>query len=105
MPFACLGIVGFSYLSRPTERGLAAVVVVLTGAYSFAVNLMGALRGAMGCPHGQNAFWNHVATWGHGEKLSYPLASWLFLPLLLCVTLFALNIIANMVRSPTVREG
>jgi len=87
MPFACLGIVGFSYLSRPTERGLAAVAVVLTGAYSFAVNLVGALRGAMACPHGQNAFWNHVAAFEQGEALVYPLAPWLIVPLLVCILL------------------
>jgi len=59
------------------ERGLAVVAVVLTGAYSFAVNLVGALRGAMGCPHGQNAFWNHVAAFGRGDEPGYPLAWWL----------------------------
>jgi len=97
MPFACLGIVGFSYLSRPTERGLAAIAVVLTGAYSFAVNLVGALRGAMGCPHGQNAFWNHVAAWGQGERLAYPLARGLLLPLLICPGLLFV-IIAERIR-------
>ena len=105
MPFACLGIVGYSYLSRLTERRLAAITVVFAGAYSFAINLVGALRGSMNCPHGENAFWNHIAAWGQGERLVYPLAWWLFFPLLLCVTLFVLNIIANMVRSRTVREG
>ncbi|HZE63019.1 MAG TPA: hypothetical protein VE056_04030, partial [Pyrinomonadaceae bacterium] len=87
MPFVCLGIVGFGYLSRPTERGLAAVAVVLTGAYSFAVNFVGALRGAMGCPHGQNAFWNHVAAFEQGEALVYPLAPWLIVPWLVCILL------------------
>jgi hypothetical protein len=95
MPFACLGIVGFSYLSRPTERVLAAVAVVLTGAYSFVINLVGALRGAMGCPHGENAFWNHVAAFGQGEKLAYPLAGWLLLPLLISATLFVLQFAAQ----------
>jgi hypothetical protein len=95
MPFACLGIVGFSYLSRPTERGLAAVAVVLTGAYSFAVNLVGALRGAMACPHGQNAFWNHVAAFAHDEAPSYPLALWLILPLMICATLFVLSVVGQ----------
>ncbi|HEX9544215.1 MAG TPA: hypothetical protein VF955_03460 [Pyrinomonadaceae bacterium] len=101
MPFACLGIVGFSYLSRPTERGLAAVVVVLTGAYSFAVNLMGALRGAMNCPHGQNAFWNHVAAWGHGEKLAYPLAWELLLPLLIILGVFVLHVASTKEHGPS----
>lgn len=95
MPFACLGIVGFSYLSRPTERVLGAVAVVLTGLYSFMINLVGALRGAMGCPHGENAFWNHIKALGQGENLAYPLASWLLLPLLISATMFILKLSAQ----------
>ena len=95
MPFACLGIVGFSYLSRSTERGLAAMVITLTAAYSFTVNLAGALRGAMGCPHGQNTFWNHIGALRQGEKLAYPLAWWLLLPLLICAALLIMTIAAR----------
>jgi hypothetical protein len=92
MPFACLGIAGFSYLSTSADRRLAAVAVVLAGAVSFVVNLVGALRGAMSCPHGQNAFWNHIAAIQQGEGRSYPLAIWLILPLLICLMLWVLNI-------------
>ena len=92
MPFACLGIVGFSYLSTALERRIAGVAVGLAGTLSFVVNLVGALRGAMSCPHGQNAFWNHIAAILQGEGRSYPLAVWLLLPLLICTTLFVLNI-------------
>lgn len=92
MPFACLGIVGYSYLSRLTERRFAAIAVVLTGAFSFAVNSVGALRGAMGCPDGQNAFSNHIAALGRGAGPSYPLALWLGLPLVICTTLFVLSV-------------
>jgi 4-amino-4-deoxy-L-arabinose transferase-like glycosyltransferase len=95
MPFACLGIAGYSYLSTSSERRLAGVAVVLAGAVSFVVNLVGALRGAMSCPHGQNAFWNHVAAIQMGEGRSYPLALWLLLPLLICTALFVLEIIAE----------
>jgi hypothetical protein len=94
MPFACLGIAGFGYLSIASERRLAGVAVVLTGAFSFSINLVGALRGAMNCPHGQNAFWNDLAAIQNGGKLVYPLALWLFLPLLACTALFLLNIAA-----------
>jgi len=95
MPFACLGIVGYSYLSTASERRIAGLAVGLAGALSFVVNLVGALRGAMSCPHGQNAFWNHVAAIQHGEGRSYPLALWLLLPLLICTTLFVLSIAAQ----------
>ncbi|MBA2705403.1 MAG: hypothetical protein H0U60_16310 [Blastocatellia bacterium] len=98
MPFACLGIIGFSHLSRSAERRLAAVAVVLAGVYSFVVNLVGALRGAMGCLHGENAFWNHVAALGQGEKLAYPLAWWLLLPLIICGTLL-ITTIAERIRA------
>lgn len=95
MPFACLGIAGYSYLSTPKERRFAAVVLMLAGAVSFIVNLVGALRGAMSCPHGQNAFWNHVAAIQQGEGRTYPLAIWLILPLLICTTLFVREIAAR----------
>jgi hypothetical protein len=92
MPFACLGLVGFSYLPTSSERRLAAAAVAVAGGAAFVVNLVGALRGAMSCPHGQNAFWNHVAAFGKGEGPAYPLALWLLLPLLICATLLVLNV-------------
>jgi len=99
MPFACLGIAGYSYLSTASERRLAALAVVVAGTVSFVVNLVGALRGAMNCPHGQNAFWNHVVALQNGEGRSYPLALWLLLPLTICITLFVLNIAAQRRRA------
>jgi hypothetical protein len=95
MPFACLGIAGYSYLSTSSERRLAGMAVILAGAVSFIVNLVGATGSAMNCPHGQNAFWNHVAAIQHGEGGSYPLAASLFLPLLVCITLSLLNLRAR----------
>ena len=95
MPFACLGIVGYSYLSRFSERRLAAFAVGLAGLISFVVNLVGAVRGAMNCPHGLNAFWNQLASIGQGEARSYPLALWLILPFVVCTTLFVLHLAAQ----------
>ncbi|MEP6568943.1 MAG: hypothetical protein ABJC10_04145 [Acidobacteriota bacterium] len=92
MPFASLGIVGYSYLSRFSERRLAGVAVGLAGAVSFVVSLVGAVRGAMNCPHGQNAFWNQLARIGQGEARSYPLALWLILPFIVCSILFVLHL-------------
>jgi hypothetical protein len=87
MPFVCLGIAGFSYLSTTMERRIAAVALGLVGLVSFAVNLVGALRGAMNCPHGSNALGNQLLALRYGPNLSYPLATWLLLPLLICLLL------------------
>jgi 4-amino-4-deoxy-L-arabinose transferase-like glycosyltransferase len=95
MPFACLGISGYSYLSRFFERKLAALAVVATAAVSFVVNLVGALGGAMSCPHGQNAFWTQFVALRQGHTRSYPLAAWLILPLLTCMIVFVLNLFAS----------
>ncbi|MDQ1707028.1 MAG: hypothetical protein QOJ88_239 [Pyrinomonadaceae bacterium] len=86
MPFACLGIVGFSYLATATQRRIAGLSLGLAGAVSFSVNLVGALRGAMNCPHGSNAFWQRLESLQF-TNLAYPLAPWLLLPLLLCTVL------------------
>jgi hypothetical protein len=94
MPFACLGIAGFGYLSTASERRLAGVGVVLAAAFSFVINLVGALGGAMDCPHGQNAFWNDLAAIRQAGGRSYPLAIWLLLPLLVCTAIFLLNVAA-----------
>lgn len=95
MPFACLGLVGYSYLSRASEQRLAAVIVVLVGTVSLIINLVGALQGAMCCPDGKNAFLNHLAAISRGELRSYPLASWLLVPLALCTTLLLWMVLAR----------
>jgi len=95
MPFACLGLVGYSYLSRDSERRLAAVAVVFAGIVSFVVSLVGAAHGAMNCPHGQNAFWNQLTGIGQSEARLYPLALWLILPFVVCSILFVLNLVAQ----------
>jgi hypothetical protein len=86
MPFACLGIVGFSYLATALQRRIAGLSLGLAGAVSFSVNLVGALRGAMNCPHGSNAFWLRLESL-QSTNAAYPLAPWLLLPLLLCSVL------------------
>jgi hypothetical protein len=94
MPFACLGLVGYSYLLRTSERRLAGVVIVLAGALSFVINLVGALQGAMCCPDGSNVFLNHVAAIRRGELRSHPLFSWLLVPLALSMALFLWTVVA-----------
>jgi hypothetical protein len=95
MPFACLGIAGYSYLSTRFERRLAGGAVIFVGAISFFVNLVGALRGAMNCPDGRNAFWRQFAALERGEVPSYPLAPWLLPPLIFCAMLLVSSFVRN----------
>jgi len=95
MPFACFGLVGYSYLSKASERRLAAITVVLVGAVSVTINLMGALQGAMCCPDGKNVFLNHLAAISRGELRSYPLAPWLLVPFALCAVVFLWIVLAR----------
>ncbi|MCA1593938.1 MAG: hypothetical protein LC754_15065 [Acidobacteria bacterium] len=91
MPFACLGIAGYSHLSKLSERMLAGIVVMLVCAWSFGVNLVGAAQGAMCCPDGRNALRDQLAAIGRGEWRSYPLARWLLIPVVTCALLFVLS--------------
>jgi hypothetical protein len=94
MPFACLGLVGYSYLSRTSERRLAGIAIVIIGTLSFVINLVGALQGAMCCADGGNVFLNHVAAIRRGELQSHPLVVWLLVPLALCLALFLWSVVA-----------
>ncbi|MBC7930382.1 MAG: hypothetical protein H7Z38_07405 [Rubrivivax sp.] len=95
MPFACLGLIGYGYLSSRWERWLAGLVVVLVGAVSFVVNLVGAVAGAMCCPDGRSAFSNQLASLGSGDPRSFPLAPWLLVPLVVCAVLFVLAVVSQ----------
>lgn len=92
MPFACLGIAGFSYLSTGSERRIAGAVVVLVTFLSFVVNLVGAVSGAMCCPDGGNALRNQTTTLAHRDFHSFPLAPWLLVPLAICAVLFVVTV-------------
>ena len=92
MPFACLGIAGFSYLSTGSERRIAGTVVVLLSVLSFLVNLVGAVQGAMCCPDGRNALRNQLTSLAHRDFHSFPLAPWLLMPLVICAVLFVVTV-------------
>ena len=87
MPFACLGIAGYSYLSTNAERRLASVIILLLGVVWFAVNLLGAAQGAMCCPDGRNALRDQMARLAQGDVNYFPLAPWLLAPLFMCAVL------------------
>jgi hypothetical protein len=93
MPFACLGIAGFSHLSTNAERRLAGVIVLLLAVVSFAINFVGALQGAMCCPDGRNALRDQVALLGRGAMHYFPLAPWLAGPLVLSAALFGWSLL------------
>jgi hypothetical protein len=88
MPFACLGIVGYSYLSTVKERRFAGVLVLMISLLSFGINLIGAVQGAMNCPDGRNALRDQLGRLVSGEMHSFPLAPWLVFPLVICSALF-----------------
>jgi len=103
VPLACLGIAGYSYLSAEWERTAARVVIVIAGAISFFVNLVGAFGGAMNCPHGENAFWIDLTMLRQGQGPTYPLLRWLVLPTLICGVWFVFEI--RRARKPLVRNA
>jgi 4-amino-4-deoxy-L-arabinose transferase-like glycosyltransferase len=92
MPFACLGIAGYSYLSTVVERRIAGLLVLLVGLLSFAINLVGAIQGAMNCPDGRNALRDQLGRLVRGELNYFPLAPWLVIPLVVCLALFVWSV-------------
>lgn len=101
MPFASLGIAGYSHLSTVNERRLAALTVVGVMIVSFGINLVGAMQGAMNCSSGSKALVNQLAAMVQGNWNSFPLARWLAAPLAIAVALFALSLRRNSGRAPS----
>ena len=92
MPFASLGIAGYSHLSTANERRLAGLIVVGVIVVSFGINLVGAMQGAMNCSKGSEALVKQLAGVMQGDWHAHPLALWLAAPLAVCVALFALSL-------------
>ncbi len=88
LPFASLGLIGFSFFERKGLRWLAGSIVLVCALISFAINLVGAMQGAMLCDFPHSAFALYVSQMLHGEMRSYPLAALLLLPLCLSLVLF-----------------
>jgi hypothetical protein len=93
MPFACLGIAGYSYLSTQSQRRIAGIAVLISGVLSLVINFVGAVGGAMNCPDGRNAFRNQVAALMTRGNETYPLARWLVVPLVFCLILVLFEIV------------
>ena len=80
MPYAALGIVGFAHLGEPLRRAAAAVVIAVA-AFSGAVNVLGAMYGAMYCDLRRYAFAHYLEAVRHDVFRNFPLALWLIVPL------------------------
>ena len=89
MPFACIGLAGFSYLRRRTSKLLALAAIALTAASSFIVSFVGALYGAMYCDTEVYAFWAYLGPLRNAGWKDMPLAVWLVAPLILSAALLA----------------
>jgi hypothetical protein len=109
MAFGCLGLAGFSYLESKAARKVWAVMIVAVGLLSFIVNVVGATQGAMYCDLARHAFWPHWAALRRGEKGTFPLFPWLFIPALMClysfVKLVGLNDALPKAQSTTARRS
>jgi hypothetical protein len=88
MPFACLGLLGFRFLAPKWRRAITALVLLIA-IISFAINLVGALHGAMLCDFPHFAAGLYLSQMLSGQTRAYPLAPWLLGPFIISITLLA----------------
>jgi len=74
MPFAALGVAGFSHLARPSLRRSAAVLIGAAWLFAAAVNGVGAAYGAMYCKETKYGFAHYLTAIHYRIFRSYPLA-------------------------------
>jgi hypothetical protein len=86
MPFACLGLIGFRFIS-PGWRRIALPIVLVLAAASFAINLIGAVQGAMLCDFPHFAAGLYISQMLNGQTQTYPLALWLVAPFVVSIIL------------------
>jgi hypothetical protein len=92
MPYACVGLSGFSYLRGRMSKVLALTAIALAAASSFVVSFVGALYGAMYCETEVYAFWRYLGPLRNAGWKDMPLAVCLVVPLTLSVALLAYSI-------------
>jgi hypothetical protein len=85
MAFGCVGLVSFSHLQLRAVRRVWIAMIAVVGLLSFAVNMAGALQGAMYCNLTRHAFWPHLSALMRGETGTFPLLPWLIIPAVVCV--------------------
>ena len=88
MPIASVGLAGYSYLNWSGVRRAVTLAVAAALLLSFAVNLLGAIHGAMLCDFPEWPVNRYLAEMRNRPMPSYPLARWLLLPFLISAVLF-----------------
>jgi hypothetical protein len=88
-------LIGFSFLQGKGLRWVAGSIVLACALISFAINLIGAMHGAMLCDFPHSAFGLYLSQMLHGEMRSYPLAVWLTLPLCFSLALFLQSLLSH----------
>ena len=91
MPFACIGLIGFRFLSQVWRR-ITLPFVLTVAAFSFAINLVGAMHGAMLCDFPHFAAGLYLSQILSGQTHAYPLAIWLIGPFIASALLLAWTI-------------
>jgi hypothetical protein len=91
MPFACIGLIGFRFLS-PAWRRITLSLTLVVATISFAINLVGAMHGAMLCDFPHFAAGLYLSQMLNGQMHEYPLAIWLLVPFIASALLLAWKI-------------
>jgi hypothetical protein len=89
MPFLCVSMCGVSYLRPRLVKALSISATMGLGAISILISATGALFTAMYCDVEQYALWPALQNLRSLKLSNFPLAIWLFVPLLLSVILLA----------------
>lgn len=102
LPYAAIGLAGFHYLRSKPARRAALIAVGLVGAASVAINVVGALYGAMYCQVQVYAFWPGLAALRGGGLKDFPLAVWLGIPTMISLLLlvYSIFIVSRTVGEP-----
>lgn len=100
MPYACIGLVGFSYLRGRIFKLLALVAVALSATISFVVSFVGALYGAMYCDTEVYALRSYIFALRSTGWENMSLGVWLVIPFAVSVSLLFYSIWASR-RRPT----
>ena len=107
MPFASIGLVGFSFVRNVAVRVALTSVLAVVAAASFLINCIGALHGAMLCDFPEFAAGIYVSQMVAGGMRSYPLARWLALPFFAVLILWLKQVVSVReigLKLPTERE-
>ncbi len=93
MPFASLGVFGFSFIRGLPLRVLMQSLLVVAAVVSVAINLIGAMQGAMLCDFREFAAGIYLSQMLAGGMKTYPLAELLALPFLVSIILLAIRLL------------